>query len=183
MSKIMYMDTEFAGQFDISQQLLNMFYPVGSYYETSNTAFNPNASWGGTWVLETEGQVHVSGGTNYAISGALNNTSDGGSADAIVPYHSHSVNAVTTLGMSAHSTHSHTIYGKYKKTVAKGSNQNRVDSDGTSSTSAPYSASSADLSHTHSVPAHDTNYAGEEGNVVGANMQPYIVVYRWHRTA
>lgn len=25
-------------------------YPVGSYYETSDTAFDPNASFGGTWV-------------------------------------------------------------------------------------------------------------------------------------
>lgn len=29
---------------------LNRFYPVGSYYETSDANFNPNNSWGGTWV-------------------------------------------------------------------------------------------------------------------------------------
>ena len=29
--------------------LLNLFYPVGSYYETSDAEFNPNTSWGGTW--------------------------------------------------------------------------------------------------------------------------------------
>lgn len=28
--------------------LLDMFYPVGSYYETSDGSFNPNTSWGGT---------------------------------------------------------------------------------------------------------------------------------------
>lgn len=28
--------------------LLDMFYPVGSYYETSDGNFNPNTSWGGT---------------------------------------------------------------------------------------------------------------------------------------
>lgn len=31
--------------------ILDVFYPVGSYYETSDTTFNPNTSWGGTWVL------------------------------------------------------------------------------------------------------------------------------------
>lgn len=29
------------------------FYPVGSYYETSNSGFNPNNTWGGTWTSET----------------------------------------------------------------------------------------------------------------------------------
>lgn len=43
------------------------FYPVGSYYETSDTNFNPNESWGGTWVLEAEGLVHISAGSTYTI--------------------------------------------------------------------------------------------------------------------
>lgn len=48
---------------DIKEQLnglLDLFYPVGSYYETSNTSFNPNTSWGGTWVEESDGTVLVS---------------------------------------------------------------------------------------------------------------------------
>ena len=45
--------------------LLDLFYPVGSYYETSDTSFNPNNTWGGTWVLETAGMVHVSAGNGY----------------------------------------------------------------------------------------------------------------------
>ena len=32
---------------------LNRFYPVGSYYETSDANFNPNTAWGGTWNKET----------------------------------------------------------------------------------------------------------------------------------
>ncbi len=39
--------------------LLDMFYPVGSYYETSNSSFNPNTAWGGTWVKDTAGRVTV----------------------------------------------------------------------------------------------------------------------------
>lgn len=27
-------------------------YPIGSYYETSNTSFNPNTAWGGKWELD-----------------------------------------------------------------------------------------------------------------------------------
>ena len=32
--------------------LLEVFYPIGSYYETSDANFNPNTVWGGTWVKE-----------------------------------------------------------------------------------------------------------------------------------
>lgn len=31
--------------------LIDMFYPVGSYYETSDAEFDPNKSWGGKWEL------------------------------------------------------------------------------------------------------------------------------------
>lgn len=33
----------------LEQGLLDLFYPVGSYYETSDTDFRPNKTWGGTW--------------------------------------------------------------------------------------------------------------------------------------
>ena len=29
------------------------FYPIGSVYETTNSSFNPNNIWGGTWTSET----------------------------------------------------------------------------------------------------------------------------------
>jgi hypothetical protein len=36
--------------------LLNMFYPVGSIYQTVDDGFNPNTRWGGTWELIEEGR-------------------------------------------------------------------------------------------------------------------------------
>lgn len=39
--------------------LIDVFYPVGSYYETSDGSFNPNTAWGGTWVEDTAGLVLV----------------------------------------------------------------------------------------------------------------------------
>lgn len=47
--------------------MLNKMHPVGSYYETSDVTFDPNTAWGGTWVLETEGLVHIGAGSNYTI--------------------------------------------------------------------------------------------------------------------
>lgn len=36
--------------------LIDVFYPVGSYYETSNTSFNPNIAWSGTWEKVEDGR-------------------------------------------------------------------------------------------------------------------------------
>lgn len=40
--------------------LIDVFYPVGSYYETSDKNFNPNTSWGGTWEKDNSGVFLVS---------------------------------------------------------------------------------------------------------------------------
>ena len=39
--------------------LIDFFYPIGSYYETSNTSFDPNVSWGGTWVEDSAGRFTI----------------------------------------------------------------------------------------------------------------------------
>ena len=46
----------------VGQNIFDIFYPIGTYYETSDTNFNPNTahSWYGTWVEDTEGQTLVS---------------------------------------------------------------------------------------------------------------------------
>ena len=63
MSKIMHMDTQYAGvipEKDYSE-LIDFFYPVGCYFETSDADFDPNTAWGGTWEKETEGSALISG--------------------------------------------------------------------------------------------------------------------------
>lgn len=35
-------------------------WPVGSYYETSDLTFDPNVSWGGTWVQDSKGRATFS---------------------------------------------------------------------------------------------------------------------------
>lgn len=37
--------------------LVELFYPIGSYYDTSDANFDPNNSWGGTWASSTSGGV------------------------------------------------------------------------------------------------------------------------------
>ena len=136
---------------ELIAKLLLCQYPVGSYYETSDTTFDPNVSFGGTWELETEGLVHIGAGSNYTIGDT------GGEAThklmvSEMPSHNH--------GMSM------SIVPKLSSTEASGYGlsfssafQNRVAVNG----------GSASIAKTGGGGAHN-------------NMQPYIVVNRWHRT-
>ena len=53
---------------------IDLYYPVGTYYETSNMNFDPNIEWGGTWEKEEDGTVLSSKST---VSGSLLNAEIG----------------------------------------------------------------------------------------------------------
>ena len=55
-------------------QAMELFYPVGSYFETSDSEFDPNVEWGGEWscqipqeVLINTGSVTVNANQNYNL--------------------------------------------------------------------------------------------------------------------
>ena len=181
---------------NIATLALDIFYPVGSYYETSKSTseFNPGTAWGGTWELESSGLVHVSAGTGYTLGDT------GGNKDAIVPYHRHSVPALS--GTATSTGHSHSVSASLPQKVAMSNgtwsseqtsglsgNTNRIAQIKSSDSYAYSTSVNASLSgngaHTHPVTtvANNTGYEGVSGNTENANMQPYIVVNRWHRTA
>lgn len=187
------------------QSIFDIFYPVGSYYETSDSDFNPNNAWGGTWSLETEGQFHVSAGYNYTVNGALSNTSDGGSEYVQEHTHSftnptinnHAAAACTRTAGVALSGHTHEM--GYKNTDRQsgssttrqgpfGSTTSGVTKINTASTTVSVATqptfNTPVLSHSYSANGSvgNINTSGLTTGSAG-NMPPYIVVYRWHRTA
>ena len=208
MSKIMHMDTQYAGitpERDFSE-LIDFFYPIGCYFETSDDSFDPNVSWGGAWILEEEGNVHVSSGDHYLAG------EDGGSTTSTVPTtkltdaqmaHGHGFTQPTVNGGTCNITssggHDHVVKSRYVKTAGgTASWQMSILSGGTGATVSSDVNVTIDANtgtHTHSVPNHTHTVSnGAVSNLSGASstrtahghgsvstMQPYIVVNRWHR--
>ena len=171
-------------------------YPVGSIYMSVNNT-NPGTLFGGTWT-QLKDMFLLSAGSTYSVdhATAANPTKDGGSANAIIPYHRHSVDSVSISASGAH-THdagSNQAFLRYNQgTVSTGVQERSVASGASGNYKAPvvnnantdwsYLDKTSSETHTHTVPSHNTNYAGTSGNTTGANMPPYLVVYMWKRIA
>ena len=173
--------SSFVGTLGYTFNLIDMFYPVGSYYETSDTTFNPNIRWGGTWVLETEGQVHVSGSVNgiYQVDGAPTDTTDGGASTVTLD--------ATTIPAHTHGNKS--LSGTFDIRKWGGSGDIIFARSGiVTSSQVTVSASSNGTSTNPNAAQRITVNASHEHDSVGGgqaheNMPPYIIVNRWHRTA
>lgn len=136
--------------------LFDFIHPVGSYYETSDTSFDPNDTWGGTWVLEEAGRVHVSAGTGYTIG------SKGGEATHTLtvnemPSHAHIPNPWVVVTNASYASAGDKIP----------------------------SAASGHFSAKANASANSDNYISSYvgGGQAHNNMPPYVVINRWHRTA
>ena len=175
------MEASFRDNNNVVRMLFDFVYPVGSYYETSDTTFDPNITWGGTWTLETAGQVHVSAGTGYSVSGALSNTTDGGTTTHIHTTGNH------TLTESQIPSHNHSIAsnGVGMWIPNEGSNsRSRVASSSSGSIYCTSMSSSGKYTWQTTTANRGSGGAHNHGNTGdGSNMQPYIIVNRWHRTA
>lgn len=79
------------------KSLVDLIYPIGSYYETSDTSFNPNISFGGVWEQEEDGTVLASRQTSIGGSQL------GANVGSIVGEENH------TLTIDEMPTHSHQL--------------------------------------------------------------------------
>jgi hypothetical protein len=147
----------------------NLLYPVGSIYTNSSVSTNPATLLGfGTWTAFGAGRVMVGFNSSNSLFDAAEET--GGSADAIVVAHTHSI---------TDPTHSHTVLSAdgYKLGTLPSSEETaRQISNGDLGTKGNFygaTASSTGITGTNSTGSSATN----------ANYQPYITVYMWKRTA
>jgi hypothetical protein len=142
---------------------LATIYPIGTIY-SSTSSTNPGTSLGfGTWVAYGAGRVLVGqSGTGLYVAG---NT--GGSADAVVISHTHTA-TVTDPG------HFHTL-----------KNSNEVQVGGDNGGAASVDSGSRTPNNTTNTATTGITVANSTTGVAGTNLnlQPYVVVYMWNRTA
>lgn len=126
-------------------------YPIGSIYMSTNTNFNPNTSFGGTWVKTAKGRCLIGANDTYTIGtegGALIHTHEAGNLiSKVAPY-----GDKLTLN-----------------TTSVGSWQSDLTYDVTKATKEPQQNNYA------------TRVAGSTAQA--SNMQPYLAVNIWERTA
>lgn len=143
----------------IDVSITNLFYPVGSYYETSDANFDPNVVWGGTWVLDSQGRVTVSQDTSDTDFDTLGET--GGEkkhtlTQSELPNYNlkglkwANSGVAITLDAGSYTPGYNLSYGY------SGVNEGQIDSI-------------------------IINSGGS--NTPHNNLQPYVVVKRWHRIA
>jgi hypothetical protein len=140
-------------------------YPVGSIYINASVATNPSTLLGfGTWTAFGAGRVMV--GLNAGDASFDTAEETGGSKDSIVVSHTHSATA------SSHD-HSFTAIATAGSDAGSGALVGGTSNTGNDGSYTGTTGGTA--------PSVTVSSAGSSGT--NANLQPYIVVYMWKRTA
>lgn len=156
------------------KEVIDIVHPVGSIWETTTTD-DPNILWADTtWVKMDAGRVLVAAGsyTENGTTYTYNLGDTGGEAKHQLstdemPNHSHVI--------SNSGNHTHYFYGSNNNN-GQFTEGDGLDTEGDShfTHNERFLTSSAG-NHTHAI-------SNSGGGKAHNNMQPYIVVYRWHRT-
>lgn len=145
---------------------MSALYPIGSVYINALVNTNPNTLLGfGTWVAFGTGRVMVGFDSTDANFNAAEKT--GGSKNAVVVSHTHTATSTVT-----DSGHTHSI-GYFSNLRGLGGGANLADGD-TSFKSTTSSTTGITVS---------TSIAATGESNVDKNLQPFITVYMWKRTA
>ena len=154
------------------QAALQALHPVGSIYINATNSTNPGTLLGfGTWSAFGAGRVPV----GFDSSNALFDTAEetGGSADSILPTHTHTATSVVTDPGHQHNLNS---YQTSPTSVGfgffSGANEGGETADNVRRTQ----------SITTGITVATTN-ANAGVSATNGNYQPYITVYMWKRTA
>lgn len=165
--------------------------PVGSIYTNATDNTNPATLLGfGTWVAFGTGRVPVGFDGSDALFNAAEKT--GGSKDAVLVSHNHTFSASASTGSAG--SHNHSIndpghqhplqmgaffngpYNTFQPTVQS---ENFTLNTNTATTGISLNGVG---DHAHSVSVSGST-STNGSSATNANVQPYITVYMWKRTA
>ena len=160
------------------QAALQAVYPVGSIY-TSTSETNPGTTFGfGTWTAFGAGRVLVGQDTGDTAFDTLEES--GGTKDASVVSHTHTVSG---------GAHQHYTVDNGTVPESGGINSSNSVAEAATQSGSSYQSyvmrpgsGTADVGLSSSTAhTHDVSTEGSSGT--NANLQPYVVVKMWKRTA
>lgn len=188
------------------KQLIDIIYPVGSYYETTNVNFNPNTAWAGTtWQRITDGRVLIAGGGDYTV-GSNYGEKTHKITTAEMPTHSHTASSADN-GAHTHGRGTMNItgsivnsasdtellisgdmvtssgalsVGNYRTKTVGGALESNVGYDSISLNAASgwTGSTSSNGSHKHTITVNNSG-----SSTAMSLVQPSKAVARWLRTA
>jgi hypothetical protein len=164
---------------DIAAIVKAALYPVGSIYTNASSSTNPATLLGfGTWTAFGAGRVMVGLDAGNSLFDTVGET--GGSADAVVVSHSH-----TLTGTAANESITGTYDTGFRLPGTTTTGALSVTLGGSVTSWGSSGSGSAriinlDATHDHTV-SGTADTTGSSGT--NANYQPYITVYMWRRTA
>ena len=178
---------------------ITSLYPVGSIYINASDSTNPASLFGfGTWAAFGAGRVLVGLNASNALFDTAEET--GGSYDATLVSHTHTgatgnenanhshTFSGTTSGVGDH-THVETAtpagFSGFGSNIIGGANTGGAiavnqSTQGAGAHSHTYSGTTSGISNNHQ---HSFTTDASGSSATNANIQPYVTVYMWKRTA
>ena len=149
--------------------LLDLFYPVGCFFETTDVNFDPNVTWGGVWEEDTAGQVLVAEDVNVGNAGDT-----GGNEEhrhdfciGMHAYYGGMVDDDWVTGVNGSGAYSYAENTFSKRKLWEGSAATHRN----------------DRMNTTIVSYNETCRRSWGDTDLASSYPPYTVVKRWHRTA
>ena len=168
------------------QAAMAAVYPVGSIYSNAAVATNPATLLGfGTWAAYAAGRVLVGLDGGNVLFDTVEET--GGSANQANVAHTHSFSG-TTGAEGAHTHFTHNLDASSSTMTDSNYPARSYDPGSRSATVNTATSTVATVGLTTEAPTHTHSLSGNvdsqgTGDGVNANIQPYITVYMWKRTA
>lgn len=159
------------------QAAFQAIYPVGSIYINAGVTTNPATLLGfGTWTAFGAGRVMVGLNGSDTLFDALEET--GGSKDAIVVSHTHTESSAGSATGSISGGNGTGDFGSFNAATGvfslSGSAPNRPQGS---------AGGGSYTTETLSIPDHTHTIDSTGSSGTNANLQPYITVAMWKRTA
>lgn len=182
-SRSQFITTSLKAIQNLTDNSVNKFYPVGSVYTSVNDV-DPSTLFGGTWERFAAGRTLVGVDTGQAEFNTVKKSGGDKTVTLTInqmPGHNHTISGGTcTTGNNGN--HSHTVSALSRADNVALQAGNNIHGN-LPVQAAGNITSSTTGSHNHSVPAHSHTASNAGGGQAHNNLQPYITVYFWVRTA